>query len=137
MHHVIMENSRPRIMGQSKCLHTMNCGWNLLGYSIVQVTVPRRLRLLPSAPLTLCICVCVNVGLGSSLSKHVFDIQEMVTPISNRDAVLLLLTVTRKFAAHFVLLNLTSMIWFPFIVILNLKRNQVCYQSCLSHGVLY
>ena len=105
-------------MGCSRCLQTVNCCWNFLGNSKVQVVVPRGLRLLPLAPLTLYVCVCVNVGFGSSLSKHVFDIQEMVVPVSNKDIVLLLLTVTGKFAAYFVLLNFSSII--PF--------------SCVSHS---
>ena len=92
----------------------MSYCWNFLGNSRVQVVVPRGPRLLPLAPLTLYICVCVNVGLGSSLSKHLFDIQEIVAPVSNKDIVLLLLTVTGKFAAYFVLLNLTSIISFSF-----------------------
>ena len=76
--------------------------------------VPRGPRLLPSAPLTLYVCVCVNVSLGSSLSKHVFDIHEMVVPLSNKEIFVLLLTVTRKFAKYLVLLNLTSIISFSF-----------------------
>ena len=36
--------------------------------------------------------------------------QEMMAPVSNRERVLLLLIVTGKFAAYFILLNLTSMI---------------------------
>ena len=36
--------------------------------------------------------------------------QEMVAPMSNREMALLLLTVTGKFAAYFILLNLTSII---------------------------
>ena len=90
----------------------MNCCWNFLGNSRIQVVVPRGLRLLPSAPFTLYVCVCFSVGLGSSLSKHAFDIQEMVVPVSDKDIVLLLLIVTGKFVAYFVLLNLTSVIWF-------------------------
>ena len=86
--------------------------WNSQRNSRVQVVLPRGPRLLPSAPLTLYMCVCVSVGLGSSLSKHVFDIQEMVVPVSNKDIVLLLLIVTRKFAVYFMLLNLTSIILF-------------------------
>ena len=45
-----------------------------------------------------------------SLSKHAFDMQEMVAPVSNKDMVLFLLIVTGKSAAYFVLLNLTSII---------------------------
>ena len=36
--------------------------------------------------------------------------QEMVAPVSNREMVLLLLIVTGKFAAYFILVNLTSII---------------------------
>ena len=52
-------------------------------------------RLLPSVPFTLCVFVCTNVSLGCSLSKHAFDIQEIVAPVS---IVLFLLIVTGKFA---------------------------------------
>ena len=38
----------------------------------------------------------------------------MVTPVPNRDIVSLLLIVTRKFAAYFVLLNLTLIISYSF-----------------------
>ena len=38
----------------------------------------------------------------------------MVAPVSNKDIVLLLLTMTRKCAANFVLLNLTLIILFSF-----------------------
>ena len=44
------------------------------------------------------------------LSKHTFDIQEIVAPVSNREMVLFLLIVTGKFTAYFILLNLTSII---------------------------
>ena len=74
--------------------------------------MPSRLRLMPLAPFTLYVCVCVSVGLGSSLSKQAFDIQEMVVPVSNKDTVLLLLIVTGKLVAYFLLLNLTSIISF-------------------------
>ena len=60
-----------------------------MGNSRVQVVVSRGLRLLPSGPLTLYVCVCDNVGLGSYVSKHVFDIQEMVVPVANSNIVLL------------------------------------------------
>ena len=50
------------------------------------------------------------VGLGLSLSKHAFDQQEMVVPVSHNYMVLFLLIVTGKFAEYFVLLNLTSII---------------------------
>ena len=93
---------------------------------------------LPSVmlPVVTYMCVCVSVGLGSSLSKHDFDIQEMVAPVSKKDIVSLLLIVTVKFAAYFVLLNLTSKNCFLLIVILSPKRNQVCYLRCLSCDVL-
>ena len=65
---------------------------------------------MPLTPFTLYVCVCISVGLGSSLSEHAFDIQEMVAPVSNKDMVLFLLTVTGKFAAYFISLNLTSII---------------------------
>ena len=58
------------------------------------------------------VCVCLSVGLGPSFSKHAFDIQEMVAPMSNKDIGSLLLIVTGKFAVYFVLLNLTSIISF-------------------------
>ena len=70
------------------------------------------MRLLPLASLTLNVRVCVSLGLGSSLSKHAFDIQEMVVPVLNRDIVSLLLIVTGKFVAYLVLLNLTLIILF-------------------------
>ena len=89
----------------------MNCCWNFLGNSTVQVVLPRGLRLWPLATLTLYVCVCVNVGLGSSLSKHVFDMQEMVASVSNKDIVLLFLIVTGKVATYFLLLNLTSILF--------------------------
>ena len=54
--------------------------------------------------------VCTNVGFGCSLSKHAFDTQEIVAPVSNREILLFLLIVTGKFAAYFMLLNLTSII---------------------------
>ena len=57
--------------------------------------------MLPLAPFTLYVCVCVNVGLGSSLSKHAFDIEEMVAPVSNKDIVLLVLIVTGKICGIF------------------------------------
>ena len=47
------------------------------------------------------------------MSKHAFDTQEMVAPVSNKDIVLLLLTVTGIFTA-FLLLNITSIILFSF-----------------------
>ena len=67
-------------------------------------------RLLPLAQFTLYIFVCTNVGLGCSLSKHTFDIQEIVAPVSNREMMFFLLIVTGKFAAYFILLSLTSVI---------------------------
>ena len=102
-------------MGQSRCSQSMNCSWNFLGNLKVQVVVLRGSRLLSLAPLTLYVYVCVNVGFGSSLSKHVFDIQEMVAPVSNKDMILLLVTVTGKFATYFVVLNFTSLISFSFV----------------------
>ena len=81
-----------------------------LGNLRVHVVFPRGPRLLPSAPLTLYVCVCTNSGLSGSLSKHAFDTQEMVAPVSNREMVLFLLIVTGRFAAYFIMLNLTSII---------------------------
>ena len=81
-----------------------------------------------------CIYFCTNVGLGCSLLKHALDIHEIVAPVSNRDIVLFLLIVTGKFAAYFMLLNLTSIILSVVIVILNLMKSQSCYQDCQSHG---
>ena len=66
----------------------MNYCQNFLGNYKVHVVVSRRPRLLPSAPITFYVCVCVNVGLGSSVLKHVFDMQEIVAPVSNSDIVL-------------------------------------------------
>ena len=60
------------------------------------------------APITLYVCVCINVGFGPSFSKHAYDIQEMVVPVSNKGMVLFLLIVTGKFAAYFILLIFTS-----------------------------
>ena len=57
------------------------------------------------------VCVYVSVASGSSLSKHAFDIQDIVAPVSNKDIVLLLI-VTGKFAVYLMLLNLTLMISF-------------------------
>ena len=74
------------------------------------MVIPIGLKLLLSAPFTLYVFVCTNVGLGCSLSKHAFDIQEIVTPVSNREMVLFLFIVTGKFASYFILLNLTSII---------------------------
>ena len=79
-----------------------NCCLNFLGNSRVHVVVPQGPRLLPLASFTLYIYVCINVGLGSSLSKHAFDIQEMVVPVSNKDMALFLLIITGKFVAYFV-----------------------------------
>ena len=39
------------------------------------------------------VCVSFSIGLGSSLSKHAFEIQEIVVPVSKKDIVLLLLQV--------------------------------------------
>ena len=74
------------------------------------MVIPIGPRLLPLAPITLCVCVCTNDGLGCNLSKHAFDIQEIVTPVSNREMALFLLIAGGKFAAYFILLNLTSII---------------------------
>ena len=65
-------------------------------------------RPLPLVPFTLYVCVCTNCGLGCSLSKHAFDIQEIVALVSNKEMVLVLLIVTGKFEAYFILLNLNS-----------------------------
>ena len=48
--------------------------------------------------------------MGCNLSKHDFDMQEMVAPVSNRQMVLLLVIVTGKFAAYFILHNFISII---------------------------
>ena len=50
------------------------------------------------------------LGLVVICQKILFDIQEMIAPVSNREMVLLSLIVTGKFVAHFILLNLTSII---------------------------
>ena len=52
------------------------------------MVIPIGPRLFPSASFTLYVFVCTTVGLGCSLSKHAFDIQEVVAPVSNRDIVL-------------------------------------------------
>ena len=44
-------------------------------------------RLLPSMPLTLYVCFVTGGGLGSSLSKHAFDMQDIVAALSNNDIV--------------------------------------------------
>ena len=82
---VIMGKSCPKIIGQSRCSQTMNICLNFFRNSSMQVVVPRRPRLLPLVSFTLYVCVCFSIGLGSSLSKHAFDIQEMVMPGSNKD----------------------------------------------------
>ena len=74
-------------MGQSKCSHIINFYWIFLGNSRVQVAVPRGPKQLPSAPLTLYVHCVINGGLGSSLSKHAFDMQEIVAPVLNNDTV--------------------------------------------------
>ena len=56
--------------------------------------------MLPSAPFTLYVHVAVNGELGSSLSKHAFDMWEIVAPLSNKDTVWLLI-LTGKLAAIF------------------------------------
>ena len=87
---------------------SMNCCWNILGNLRVHVVILRGQRLLPLAPFTLYLCVCTNAGLSWSLLKHSFYIQEIVAPVSNREIVLFLLTVTGKFTAYLTLLSLTS-----------------------------
>ena len=86
----------------------MNCCWNFLGNSRVHVVIPIRSRLFSLAPFTLYVFVCTNFGFGCRLLKHSLDIHEIVAPVSNTDIVLFLLIVTGKFAAYFMLLNLTS-----------------------------
>ena len=76
----------------------------------LQVVVPRGPRLLPSAQFTLYVCLVINRGLGSSLSKHVFGIQETVAPVSNEDTICLLLILTGKLAAYLLSLSLTPII---------------------------
>ena len=56
------------------------------------------------------LCFVTSGGLGSSLSKHAFDMQDIVAPVSNNDFVWLLLTLTGKLAAYLLLLSLTSII---------------------------
>ena len=51
--------------------------------------------------------VSVSVVMGSNLSKHAFDMQEIVAPVLNKDIVQLLVIVTGKLAAYLVSLNLT------------------------------
>ena len=65
----------------------MNCCWNFLENSRAQVVVLRGPRLLPLAPFTWHVCVSFSIGLGYSFSRHAFDIQEMVVPVSNKDNV--------------------------------------------------
>ena len=79
----------------------MNCCWNFLRNPRVHVVVQRGLRLLSLAPFTLYICVCIGVGLGSGLSKHAFDMQNMVASVSNKDMTSFLLIVTEKFVGCF------------------------------------
>ena len=81
-----------------------------MGNSRVHVVIPIGPRLFPLAPFTLYIFFWTNVGLGCNLSTHAFDIQEIVAHVSNRDIALFLLIVTGKFAAYFMLPNLTSII---------------------------
>ena len=69
-----------------------------------------RTKTIVVASFTLYLYVCTNAGLDCSLSKCAFDIQEIVAPMSNREMVLFSLIVTGKFAAYFMLLNLTSII---------------------------
>ena len=75
---------------------------------MVRVAVPRGPRLLPSVPFTLYGCFVIN--LGSNLSKHVFIMQEIVTPVLNKNTIWLLLTLTGKLAAYLLLLSLISFI---------------------------
>ena len=74
------------------------------------MVIPIGPRLFLLAQFTLYIFVCTKVHLGCSLLKHALDIHEIVVPVSNRDIVLFLLIVTRKFMAYFMLVNLTSII---------------------------
>ena len=67
---------------------------------MVHVVILTGPRLLPLAPFTLYVCVCTNAGLGCSLSKHVFDIQEILDPVSNIEMVLILLIVDRESLQH-------------------------------------
>ena len=90
----------------------MNCCWNFLENSKVQVVVPRGPTLLPSAPFTLYVHVAVNRSLRSSLPKHAFDMQEIVAPVSKKDTVWLLLILTGKLAAYLVSLSLTWLFHF-------------------------
>ena len=55
------------------------------------------------------VCVAVNGGLGCNLSKHAFDMQEIVAPVSNKNTAWLLI-LTGKLVAYLVSLSLTSII---------------------------
>ena len=105
-----MQKSRPKMIGQSRSSQTMNYCWNFVGNSRVHVVVPRGPRLLPLPPFTLYMLAWTNSGSGCNLLKHTFDTQDMVASVSNREMALLLLVITGKFAAYFILLNLTSII---------------------------
>ena len=74
------------------------------------MVVPRGPRLLPSAPFTLYVNLVMNGGLGSNLSKHTFYMQGTVAPISIKDTIWLLLTLTGKLAAYLLSLSLTYII---------------------------
>ena len=66
---------------------------------MVYIVVSIGQRLLPLVPFTL-YGHFTNAGLGPNVSKHAFDIQEMVAPVSNSDMVLFFLIVTGKFVAY-------------------------------------
>ena len=91
-------------------MQMINCCWNFLGNSRVQVVIPIGPRLFLSAPFTLCVFVCTNFGFGCSLSKHALDIHEIVAPVSNRGIVLFLLIAMGKLVAYFMLLTVTSIV---------------------------
>ena len=74
------------------------------------MAVPRGPRLLSSAPFTQYRYVVTNRSLGSSMSKHAFDMQEIMAPVLNKDIIWLLLTLTAKLAAYLLLLSLTFII---------------------------
>ena len=100
----------------------------------MHVVIPIEPRLFPLASFTLYVLVCTNVGLGCSLLKDAFGIQDMVAPVSNRDTGLFLLIVTGKFAAYFMLLNLTSIISSAHDSHSEYDEETSCYQDCQSHG---
>ena len=84
----------------------MNYSWNFLGNS----KVPRGPKILLSAPFSLCAYFVINRGLKYSWSKHAFDMQEIVAPVSNNDTIWLLLTLTGKLAEYLLSMNLASII---------------------------